>query len=150
MFKRKILKKGNFQNTKYILGYLRGDSVQKVISCGKMPHWTKWPWGFDSSHSKLHWLQPLQFEKRKRNAHSLGLLRGIKVQKSHFVRFKKHNSRREFFNQIKSVCWKSAKFQINSGNNKQRTCQSCTNEPYGNFGQSKYMGQIPSNAPPPL
>ena len=81
--------------------------------------------------------------ERKRNAH-------FEVRKSHFIRFKNKIREENFLIKLNQFVEKSAKFQINSGNNKQRTCQSCTNEPYGNFGQSKYMGQIPSNAPPPV
>ena len=117
----------------YILGCLRGDSVQKVISCGKLPHWTKWPRGFDFSHSKLHWFQPLQLKKRKRNAHSLGLLKGVKVQKSHFVRFKKRNLRKEFFNQIKSVLLRN---QLNFNfflGTKSALVRAVRVKPYGNF-----------------
>ena len=82
----------------YILGCLRGDSVQKDISCGKMPHWTKWPWGFDSSHSKLHWLQPLQNEKRKRNEHFRASWKGLMVKKS-FRSFQKRQFEKRIFNQ---------------------------------------------------
>ena len=58
---------------------------------------------FDFSHSKLYWLQPLQLEKGK-EMHILGASwKGLMVLKSHFVRFKKRNLRKEFFNQIKSV-----------------------------------------------
>ena len=67
------------------------------------------------------------------------------------ISFVSKNTIREenFLIKLNQFVKKSAKFQINSGN-KKRTGQNCTNEPYGNFGQSKYMGQIPSNAPPPL
>ena len=82
----------------YILGCLRGDSVQKVISCGKLPHWTKWPRGFDFSHSKLHWFQPLQNEKRKRNEHFRASWKGLMVKKS-FRSFQKRQFEKRIFNQ---------------------------------------------------
>ena len=82
----------------YILGCLRGDSVQKVISCGKLPHWTKWPRGLDFSHSKLHWFQPLQLKKRKRNEHFRASWKGLMVKKS-FRSFQKRQFEKRIFNQ---------------------------------------------------
>ena len=115
----------------YILGCLRGDSVQKDISCGKMPHWTKMASGFfDFSHSKLYWLQPLQLEKGK-EMHIFGASwKGLMVQKSHFVRFKKRNLRKEFFNQIKSVLLRN---QLNFNFFLGTKSAAVRVKPYGNF-----------------
>ena len=50
--------------------------------------------------------------ERKRNAH-------FEVRKSHFICFKKQNSRREFFNQIKSLLRNQLNFKSILGTNAQ-------------------------------
>ena len=114
----------------YILGCLRGDSVQKDISCGKMPHWTKMASGFlisatpnytDFSHS--NW-------KKEKGMHILwASWKGLRSKK--VISFVSKNAIWEKNFLIKSIQFvkKSAKFQLFSGN-KKRTVRV---KPYGNF-----------------
>ena len=53
---------------------------------------------FDFSHSKLHWFQPLQNEKRKRNEHFRASWKGLMVKKS-FRSFQKRQFEKRIFNQ---------------------------------------------------
>ena len=88
----------------YILGCLRRGFGAKSHFMWKNATWDKMALGIRFQPLQITLIAATPIEKRKRNAHSLGLLKGVKVQKSHFVRFKKRNLRKEFFNQIKSVC----------------------------------------------
>ena len=110
-----------------------GISVQKVISCGKLPHWTKWPRGFDFSHSKLHWFQPLQLKKEKGMHILWASWKGLRSKK--VISFVSKNAIWEKNFLIKSIQFvkKSAKISNFFLGTKSALVRAVRVKPYGNF-----------------